>query len=185
MKRMVTVALFLVCCLSVFSNNLRDCLADYSPKLAECVKVFNQDARETCIWGAKETLRAEIDAMTRQKGSDLEGASVLLVAFFRNEGKRIITECDELTVPRTGDYYFTFFNGTPTDSIGPADSVSFSVSEGGKKQRLIEQKGMGKNELFDAAMRLEKGKRYAIVMEELKPVASYVTVIVTDKKLLR
>ena len=165
---------------SCFSFGIYECMDSHNSALMKCLSVYNDERRLSCFWGVTETLKASLESAAKDKTSPMWKAEILSVGFFRNE-RNIISTGEEFAVGKTGTYFLSVANGNPLDKKSRAERYSLSLWDGEKMTSL----GVSvKDDCgLEKELSLETGKNYTIIVDELAPVASYITTIVSDRKL--
>ncbi len=185
MKRKFLVCIiFLILSFSFFSLPLKDFLSDYYSAISECVYIFDENYREKCVLGVVENFKTTLLEKSKDKNSSLFGAKILSVSFFRNERKTILFVPGEaFEVDSSGKYSFTFINGTPSEKKSKVRSLKILLWDGKRANAIFESNDLSSKELFDFDAELDKGVQYTFIVEDFVPVASYFTIVVTDKKI--
>lgn len=150
--------------------------------VANCTTVYNSSNREKCIWGSLETLRVAINEKTKDNKTPFFNAKLYSLSFFRNEKSIILTVGDNKFKADAQNVRFTLINGSPNDINSKTNYVKISLFDGKKTIPLFEEKGIDKDVIFFSAI-VEKGKEYSIIVEEIYPIASYFTLISSNKAL--
>jgi len=157
---------------SSFAFGVYECLDSYNKGLMKCFSVFDDQKRTSCYWGETETLKASLEAST--------AAKICSVGFFRNE-RILVSTCESFAVPSSGTYILTVVNGNPLDKRGTAKSCSLSIWDGKSLTPLAEFKNSEPR--LEKEIKLEAGRNYLVSADDITPVASYVTTIISEKKL--
>lgn len=165
---------------SCFSFGVYECLDSYHGALMKCLSVYDNQKRQDCYWKEADNLRASLESAAADKSTTLYGTKIISVGFFRNE-VNMVSACESFTVPSTGKYYLTILNGNPRDKKSRAQECSLFLWDG---KALLPLAKFGQSEQkTEMEIVLETGKTYLISAEEIVPVASYVTTIISDRKL--
>jgi hypothetical protein len=181
MKKLIAFLSFAVSLtVSIYSFGVFECFDSYHAGLRRCMQVFDSEKRQLCFWGERETLKSSLETVAADKYSSIYGAKIITVGFFRNE-KPMVSSCEQFSVPASGIYNLAVINGSPMDRRSQAKAFSISIYDGKKMIPVLSINGSGQT--LENEIRLETGMNYLITVDELMPAASYITVIVSDKKI--
>lgn len=130
------------------------------------------------MWGSIETLKKGLN----QTSEIVKRCAfkVYYCGFFRNEGRRILSVNDPFSTSKSGEYTLTVLNGNPNDKRSRAKAVKISLLTDKTSEKIFEETDFSKQERATKKIKLEKGKNYSFLIEQIEPIPSYITVLVSD-----
>ncbi len=130
------------------------------------------------MWGNTETLKKSLNLIfeTIKKSS----FRVYYCGFFRNEGRRILSINDPFSVPQEGEYFLTVLNGNPRDKRSRAKMLRILLHNDKTSEKILEESDFSKEEKTTRKIKLEGGINYSLSIEQIEPIPSYITVLVSS-----
>lgn len=150
---------------------------DYFESSYKCLQAFDENYRETCMWGSIETLKKNLNTFETIKKSSFK---VYYCGFFRNEGIRILSINDPFSIPKNGEYFLTVLNGNPRDKRSRAKMLRILLHNDKTSEKILEETNFSKEEKTIRKIQLESGINYSLQIEQIEPIPSYITVLVSD-----
>ncbi|MCX7830789.1 MAG: hypothetical protein N2445_07005 [Acidobacteria bacterium] len=178
-KKNYFFAVILLLSASPFFASFSYLFEDYFASANKCLRAFDENYREQCMWGSVETLKNALNQSSERSKKNL--FKIYYCGFFRNEGKRILSVNDPFSVESSGEYIVTILNGDPSEKRSKAKVVKLSILREKTSERIFDEAEFRNQEKISVKIKLEKGKIYTLIPENLEPIPAYITVIISNK----